>query len=120
MILKDKTEIEVQEGVSLSDIQTIKNNMSEVEELKNKLTTKGNLDSVIFMQDETPVGEYEDMVLNSPMLIINETEDQKLSVSFGIREKTDIEKRLDTLEESQAIQDGAIADLGSVIGEMSL
>lgn len=120
MILKDKTEIQVQEGVSLSDIQTIKNSMSEVEELKSKLTQKGNLDAVTFMQDETPVGQYENMALISPMLTLDETDDGKLLVSFGIREKTDIEKRLDALEESQTIQDGAIADLGSVIGEMSL
>lgn len=120
LILNDKTEIEVQEGVSLSNIQTIKNNMVEVDDLKTKLTKKGNLNSVQFKQDEEVVGEYENMILVSPMFTIDALEEEKLLVTFGLREKTDVEKRLDALEESQTIQDGAIADLGSVIGEMSI
>lgn len=120
LILNDNTEIEVQEGVSLSNIQTIKDSMLDVDELKTKLTEKGNLDRIKFMQDLEVVGEYENMVLISPMLTIDETDEEKLLVTFGLREKTDIEKRLDAIEESQLIQDGAIADLGSVIGEMSV
>lgn len=120
LILNDNTEIEVQEGVSLSNIQTIKDSMLDVDDLKTKLTTKGNLDKIKFMQDLEVVGEYENMILISPMLTIDETDEEKLLVTFGLREKTDIEKRLDAIEESQLIQDGAIADLGSVIGEMSV
>ncbi len=130
LILNDKTEIEVQEGVSLSNIQTIKNNMLEVDELKTKLTTEGNLDKIQFKQNDEVIGEYENMILSSPMFMIDEIKstpeneiEEKLVVTFKLREKTEIEKieeRLNSLENCQLIQDGAIADLGSIIGEMSL
>lgn len=120
LILNDNIEIDVQEGVSLSNIQTIKESILDVDELKNKLTRKGNLDKVQFKQNDEVIGEYEDMILISPMLTIDEMENGKLLVTFGLREKTDIEKRLDYLEESQEIQDGAIADLGSVVSEISM
>ena len=40
-------------------------------------------------------------------------------VTISLREKTDIEKRLDALEESQQIQDGAIEDIGMVLSDMA-
>ena len=35
------------------------------------------------------------------------------------REKTDLEIRVDALEESQDVQDGAIEDLGAAVSEMT-
>lgn len=42
-----------------------------------------------------------------------------VTASFSVREKTDVEKRLDALEAGQNIQDGAIEDLGNVVSELS-
>ena len=123
LILSDKTEITIQEGASLSNISTIQNSMIDIETLKNKLLKKGNLDKVIFKQDDMVVGEYFDLVLiNNQISLIENINgkttnmDGKILVVFGFREKTDIEKRLDKIEKDQLIQDSAIADLGSVVG----
>ena len=40
--------------------------------------------------------------------------DGTVITTYCLREKTDMEKRLDNVEAGQAIQDGAIADLGEV------
>ena len=39
--------------------------------------------------------------------------------TYSLREKTDEEKRLDALEEGKAVQDGAIDDLGKVVGTLA-
>lgn len=44
------------------------------------------------------------------------TDDKKVVATFTIREKTEIEKRLDKLEKGQAVQDGAILELAGVVG----
>ena len=45
--------------------------------------------------------------------------DGKVEATFSLREKTELEKRLDAIEEGQSIQDGAIADLGEVVSTMA-
>jgi hypothetical protein len=63
-------------------------------------------------EEEGVTAVYTDLILLEPAYHVNADE----SVTISLREKTDIEKRLDALEESQDIQDGAIADLAEVIG----
>ena len=43
--------------------------------------------------------------------------DGVITVEFGLRESSDLEKRIKSLEETQAIQDRAIAGLGEAISE---
>ncbi len=116
IILSDNTEIEVQEGVSLSNIEVIKKNMEEIVALKDLLNKENNLNKVIFMQNSEKVAEYNDLVLLDPLFTIYELELNKIVLSFGLREKTNIEKKIDKIEKEQMVQDGAIADLGSVVG----
>lgn len=103
------------DGASLSEI-TIVN--ADLVTLHNDLMDSGNLKTVTFLMydpetdQEKVIGVYTDMILADPAYHVNEDE----SVTISLREKTDIEKRLDALEESQDIQDGAIADLADVIG----
>jgi len=40
-------------------------------------------------------------------------------VRMHFREKTDVELRLDALEQSQDVQDGAIEDIGTVLSDMA-
>ena len=57
------------------------------------------------------------MKLENPLFTdVDYTEDKKVMAAFGIREKTEVEKRLDSIEAGQQIQDGAILDLASVVG----
>ena len=59
------------------------------------------------------------MILERPMFKEVDTVNGAVTASFSVREKTDVEKRLDALEAGQNIQDGAIEDLGNVVSELS-
>lgn len=45
--------------------------------------------------------------------------DGTVLTTYNLREKNDEEKRLDALEEGKAVQDGAINDLGEVVGTLA-
>ena len=61
--------------------------------------------------EETPHGTYKNLKLES---VTTNVEDGSVSVTMHI--KSEIERRLDALEESQKIQNGAIAELSQTIG----
>ena len=58
------------------------------------------------------VGRYEHLVLVSESSVVDA--DGTVTTTYSLREKSDVEKRLDNVETGQAIQDGAISDLGEV------
>ncbi len=55
------------------------------------------------------------MRLESPLFRIDIV-DEKVEATFVIREKTEMEKRLDAVEQGQSIQDGAIMELAGMAG----
>ena len=59
------------------------------------------------------VGTYRDLVLVSANFCKVST-GGAVTTTYSLRGKTEVEKRLDNVEAGQAIQDGAIADLGEV------
>lgn len=103
------------DGASISEITIVNADLST---LHDDLMDSGNFETVMFLaydpetEQESVTGVYTDMILEKPAYHVNADE----SITISIREKTSIEKRLDALEESQDIQDGAIADLADVIG----
>lgn len=103
------------DDASLSEITIVNADLSA---LHADIMDGSNFKTVTFLvydpetEQESVSGVYTDMILADPAYHVNEDE----SVTISLREKTDIEKRLDALEESQDIQDGAIADLADVIG----
>ena len=103
------------EGTSLSEVTIVNADLSA---LHADIMDGSNFKTVTFLvydsetEEESIAGVYTDMTLADPAYHVNEDG----SVTISLREKTDIEKRLDALEESQDIQDGAIADLADVIG----
>lgn len=103
------------DGASLGEITIVNADPSA---LHADIMNGSNFKTVTFLvydpetEQESVSGVYTDMILADPAYHVNEDG----SVMISLREKTDIEKRLDALEESQNIQDGAIADLADVIG----
>ena len=80
--------------------------------------TPENLAEVKFQNDVgTTIGEYADLILVSETS--QETSGGAVQTTFSFREKTDTEKRLDALEEGQAVQDEAINDLGTATSELA-
>lgn len=117
IILSDNTEIEIQEGANLGRNVAVVADFADLKTVAEALTKEGNLKTVKYKTDDQVTGNYTDMKLESPLFsYVDYTEDKKVMASFGIREKTEIEKRLDSIEAGQQIQDGAILDLASVVG----
>ena len=103
IVLKDKTEIELEAGASLSDIKVISASKADMIDVWNKMTVD-NLSSVQILNGAGLVcGTYTDLALVSETS--TEREDGTILTSFYLREKTDLEKRVDVL-------DGAVNDLG--------
>jgi len=119
IILADNTEIEIKAGASLGAITAIAADFTALGTVAAALTAPGNMDNVKFKVDETVTGEYTGMKLESPLFGAVDIVDGHVEATFGIREKTEVEKRLDALESGQEVQDGAITDLGDVVSTMA-
>lgn len=117
MILKDNTTIELEAGSSLANVQVAAADRADMVEIWGKLT-EDNLSSVqIQTGTGLTVGTYTDLMLVSETSTV--AADGSVLTSYHLREKTDEEKRLDALEEGQAVLDGAVNDLGSATSTLA-
>lgn len=117
MILKNGTIIELEAGASLGALQVAAANRAAMVTTWEALT-HDNLTAVqIKNGDGLVVGNYTDLVLVSETSMV--AADGTVLTTYSLREKTDEEKRLDALEEGKAVQDGAIDDLGKVVGTLA-
>ena len=117
MILKNGTIIELEAGTSLGALQVAAANRAAMVTTWEALT-HDNLTAVqIKNGDGLVVGNYTDLVLVSETSMV--AADGTVLTTYSLREKTDEEKRLDALEEGKAVQDGAIDDLGKVVGTLA-
>ena len=117
MILKDKTKIEILEGAGLYAITAVVDDWAALGGVADALTTTGNLDEVQFeTSDRVMMGTHRDMRLESPLFRVVDVVDGKVRATFALREKTEIEKRLDALETGAEVRDGAIMELAGMMG----
>lgn len=124
MNLKNKAELEIMNGASLNAITAVADGWTALGEIAEALRESGNLDEVQFKTDETVTGEYRNMKLESPLFsAVDLAEDGKICATFGIRQKTEMELAIEQLQRQQAetdasqeIQDGAIMELGGMVG----
>ena len=118
MKLADGTQVTIEDGASLDHIKHIAETESDAVAVCAAITP-ANLAHVEFFNDgaEQPYGVYDDLTLNAPST--RHDDNGAVVVTISLREKTDIEKRLDALEESQQIQDGDIEDIGMVLSDMA-
>lgn len=108
IILADKTEYPILSGATLSIITAILDNYSAMDALEIALRTPGNLKTVIFAEDSQNTGDtYTDMKLLEPTYTMaKKTEDGKVLATFGIREMTEQEKEIESLEKYQGEEIG--------------
>ena len=112
LVLKDNTSIELETGASLINLQVYAADRAAMLATWEKLIPN-NLSAVqIKSGDNLVVGNYTDLVLVSETSVV--AADGTVLTTYCLREKTDVEKRLDALETSQDVQNGAINDLGAV------
>ena len=72
--------------------------------------------AVQYKTNEQITGEYADMKLETPLFKEVDYTEKKVRATFGIREKTELEKEIDKIKEQQEVQDGAILDLAGMVG----
>ena len=120
LILKDQTVLELETGASLTNITILSANKSEMVEKWDKMT-KDNLSAVqVKNADGAVIGNYMDLILVSETSTI--LEDGTISTALHLREKTDMERleeKVEALMAGQAVQDGAISDLGTAVSDIS-
>lgn len=116
LVLKNGTKINLAVGASLSDLQVESDSREAMLETWKQLTDE-NLKAIrIETEEGLTIGNYKDAILVSETSVL---EGEKVKTSFNLREKTSEEKRLDALEEGQAVQDEAIEDLGAATSELA-
>ena len=98
MILADKTELVIKEGAAIGSTTTVVDDFVALGTVAAALTKAGNLETVQFSTDGSVTGEYTGMKLESPLFTSVDLVGGKVEATFGIREKTELEKRVDSLE----------------------
>lgn len=112
MILKDGTAIELEAGASLGAVQVSVADRATMLQTWEKLTEDNLAEVQLQNGSGLTIGTYKDLVLVSETSVM--AANGTVTTTYSLREKTDVEKRLDNVEAGQSIQDGAIADLGEV------
>ena len=106
IILKDKTTYDLLDGAYVGNIQIKANGMTIVNEISEKFNSD-NLSEVTITTNDVVSGKYTDLVSES--FSYAKTEDETAYVvTISLREKTEIEKRLDSLEKGHIANATAI------------
>lgn len=113
----DGTIIDIEEGASLAEVTHIASNEANALFVCGKVTAE-NVASLQFLHGEAVTGDYQNVVIAAPTTR-EDGEGEAVIVRMHFREKTDVELRLDALEEGQTVQDGAIEDIGAVLSDMA-
>lgn len=112
----DGTVVEIEEGATLSDVTHIASNEANAMYVCGKVTPE-NVASLQFLHGEAVTGDYQNVIIAAPTTR-EDGEGETVIVRMHFREKTDVELRLDALEEGQTVQDGAIEDIGAVLSDI--
>ena len=99
MILKNGTIIELEAGASLGALQVAAAERAAMVAIWEVLTPDNLTTVQIKNGDGTVVGNYTDLVLVSETSVI--AADGAVLTTYNLRKKTDIEKRLDAVEDGQ-------------------
>ena len=113
----DGTVVPIEDGASLSDVTHIAANEAAAILVCEKITPE-NVSTLQFLHGEAVTGDYQNVVIAAPTTREN-GEGEQVVVRMHFREKTDLEIRVDALEESQEVQDGAIEDIGLVLSDIA-
>ena len=106
IILKDKTTYDLLDGAYVGNIQIKANGMTIVNEISETFNSD-NLSEVTITTNDVVSGKYTDLVSESFSYAKTEDETAYI-VTISLRAKTDIEKRLDSLEKGHIANATAI------------
>ena len=114
--LMDGTEIDIEDGAALSEVTHIATNEANALYVCGKVTAE-NVASLQFLHDDAVTGDYQNVIIAAPTTR-EDGEEGAVIVRMHFREKTELELRVDALEEGQTVQDGAIEDIGIVLSDL--
>ena len=113
----DGSIIDIEDGATLSEVTHIASNEANALFVCGKVTAE-NVEHLEFFHGELLTGQYDNVVIAAPTTR-EDGDEGAVIVRMHFREKTDVELRLDALEEGQTVQDGAIEDIGAVLSDMA-
>lgn len=113
----DGTIIDIEDGATLSEVTHIASNEANAMYVCGKVTPE-NVEHLEFFHGELLTGQYDNIIIAAPTTR-EDGEGGTVIVRMHFREKNELELRVDALEESQDVQDGAIEDIGAVLSDMA-
>lgn len=116
IVLKDGTEIEIENGAVENCIQVKLPDLDRFKDLYEKFS-ESNLESYKIQNAEgLTCATYENKYMKNAL--VEQTKDN-IHVAFNLADVDMVSKRLDALEAGKELQDGAIADLGDVVSTIA-
>lgn len=112
----DETIIDIEEGASLGEVTHIASNEANAMYVCGKVTAE-NVTHLDFLHGDAVTGSYDHVIIAVPTTR-EDGENGAVIVRMHFREKTDLEIRVDALEEGQTVQDGAIEDIGAALSDI--
>lgn len=116
IVLNDGTEFEIENGAIENCVQIICTDLDDFKDKYGKFTEE-NLESYKILNSKGLTCA----TLNNKRLVSSLIEQNinGFRVSFNLVDVDMLEKRVESLEESQDIQDGAIGDLGTMVSDLA-
>lgn len=120
LVLKDGSEIKLETGASLSDMKVLSDTKQDMVSVWDRLTENNLSEVQIKDGDGLIVATYQNLILDSETSTLNK--DRTVLTSFKLRGKTEVEflmEMVESLENRQEVQDGAITDLGAAVSRLA-
>ena len=130
MVLKDSTEIQMEDGSDKYSIHIVVEDLAALGTLWDKLTMENLAEVQVKNAEGAGIGNYKDMALCRPACrAVDKTEDGRIRATFEIRQKTEVEllkeqiaamkEQVSAMSETLSVHDGAIGDMGAVISAVA-
>lgn len=118
--LFDNTEMNILEGATLDHTTIVADSFTSLGLIAESLVKKDNLKTVQYITDAEITGNFEDLKIETPLFkFVDFDAENKVIAVISMREKTELEKRIEALENGQEVQDGAISDLGDIVSTIA-
>lgn len=119
IIFADNSVFDIKEGSSIDKITVLLYDFVSLQTLADVLLISDNLINITFETNGNITGKYENMKLLKPLFRSVDIVNGVIEATFSLRQKTELELEIEKIKSEQAIQDEAIAELGSVVSDMS-
>ena len=116
IILKNKTEFDIDEGASLGNIQIQSKSFDTIKTITDAFTAD-NLAEVTFKHNDEVSGKYTDLKSDGFTYAPNTDANGTYTVTIRLRTKTEMEKAIDELKAGHEVNAKAIDDLASTVAK---